>query len=188
MSVDLEVVSKSYVDEARKTMNPDADHIEHCIDGLCTEAGELLNCFKKKFHGKGVDRVSVLEECGDICWYAGNFFELLHCPLPLPTDVHYDMDPHEVARDIFRVAGLALEETILSETDESHVENVVSYVEEIMEMLCFLIDHFESSWSQVLDTNIHKLQKVRYKDGFSRDATEARDLEAERAGLEERTQ
>lgn len=42
----------------------------HGATGIATEAGELLDQVKKHiFYGKPLDRVNVLEECGDVLWY-----------------------------------------------------------------------------------------------------------------------
>jgi NTP pyrophosphatase (non-canonical NTP hydrolase) len=42
----------------------------HGATGIATEAGELLDQVKKHiFYGKPLDRVNVLEECGDVIWY-----------------------------------------------------------------------------------------------------------------------
>lgn len=44
--------------------------ILHAVIGLATEAGELLDPFKKAmFYGKTVDLVNTDEEIGDILWY-----------------------------------------------------------------------------------------------------------------------
>lgn len=43
---------------------------EHAAFGLVTEAGEILDVFKKfKFYGKPIDRVNLIEELGDVMWY-----------------------------------------------------------------------------------------------------------------------
>jgi NTP pyrophosphatase (non-canonical NTP hydrolase) len=44
--------------------------ILHAAIGISTEAGEILDVMKKKiFYGKPIDRVNLLEEFGDVCWY-----------------------------------------------------------------------------------------------------------------------
>lgn len=44
--------------------------LEHGAIGLMTEGGELLDQLKKHiFYGKPLDKVNVLEECGDALWY-----------------------------------------------------------------------------------------------------------------------
>ena len=42
----------------------------HAALGIGTEAGELLDAFKKAlFYGKVTDRVNIAEELGDLLWY-----------------------------------------------------------------------------------------------------------------------
>ena len=44
--------------------------IEHSIDGIVTEAGELADAAKRvKWYGTKIDTVNVLEECGDMLFY-----------------------------------------------------------------------------------------------------------------------
>jgi NTP pyrophosphatase (non-canonical NTP hydrolase) len=50
--------------------SPEAMRILHAAMGLCTETGELMDALKKHiFYGKTLDRVNLLEEGGDVCWY-----------------------------------------------------------------------------------------------------------------------
>ncbi len=42
----------------------------HAAMGISTEAGELMDAFKRKiFYGKALDVVNVKEEIGDLMWY-----------------------------------------------------------------------------------------------------------------------
>ncbi|QFU04564.1 MazG nucleotide pyrophosphohydrolase domain protein [Pseudoalteromonas sp. THAF3] len=42
----------------------------HAAIGIATEAGELLDAFKKAFfYGEELDRANTLEEAGDLLWY-----------------------------------------------------------------------------------------------------------------------
>lgn len=42
----------------------------HSVMGISTEAGELLDAFKKNiFYGKPIDKVNIVEELGDLLWY-----------------------------------------------------------------------------------------------------------------------
>ena len=44
--------------------------IEHSIDGICSEAGELADAAKRvKWYGTDIDITNILEECGDILFY-----------------------------------------------------------------------------------------------------------------------
>lgn len=49
----------------------------HYLLGLGSEVGELHDAVKKYLcNGKPVDKINILEECGDLLWYIGN---LLSC-------------------------------------------------------------------------------------------------------------
>lgn len=42
----------------------------HCAIGLSTEAGEILDAYKKsRFYGRSLNVQNVIEEAGDIMWY-----------------------------------------------------------------------------------------------------------------------
>lgn len=67
-----------YQDEAQNTKSglfipPDGESeidILHAVIGISTEAGELLDPFKKyMFYGKLIDFVNLDEEIGDVLWY-----------------------------------------------------------------------------------------------------------------------
>lgn len=46
------------------------DDLLHGAAGVATEAGELMDIFKRfRFYGKPVDWVHVKEEVGDVLWY-----------------------------------------------------------------------------------------------------------------------
>lgn len=63
---------KTYTRESERTLI-DKGHdmnLLHAAMGIGTEAGELLDAFKRKiFYGKELDVVNVREEVGDIMWY-----------------------------------------------------------------------------------------------------------------------
>lgn len=49
----------------------------HCVIGINTESGELMDAFKKHiFYGKPLDLVNVGEELADIMWYVSNMCRL----------------------------------------------------------------------------------------------------------------
>lgn len=51
---------------------------EHAAFGLVTEAGEILDVFKKfKYYGKAIDRVNLIEELGDVMWYCAIMSEAI---------------------------------------------------------------------------------------------------------------
>lgn len=54
------------------TFLPDAvpTVVQHGIDGIASEAGELVDAKKKSlYYGNPLDIVNIKEELGDICWY-----------------------------------------------------------------------------------------------------------------------
>lgn len=52
------------------TLDLNKARLLHGAIGIGTEAGELLDNLKRAFfYGRGIDKVNVLEECGDVLWY-----------------------------------------------------------------------------------------------------------------------
>jgi len=82
--------SKEYVVEVLKTESIGLEEIKarmssdevvrllHAALGLCTESGELVDALKKHiFYGKELDKVNLVEELGDIFWYAAVVADVL---------------------------------------------------------------------------------------------------------------
>lgn len=70
-----------YTDEIKRTApNLGNDFIDqlHMVVGISTEAGELLDVFKKALaYGKPLDVVHLREEFGDLFWYTFNLMRML---------------------------------------------------------------------------------------------------------------
>lgn len=63
---------KTYLTESQRTLIEKGKDMNmlHGAIGIGTEAGELLDAFKRNiFYGKPLDRVNIKEELGDIMWY-----------------------------------------------------------------------------------------------------------------------
>jgi NTP pyrophosphatase (non-canonical NTP hydrolase) len=66
-----------YQQKCKRTERPEKIILEverarilHGAVGMATEAGELLDNVKRSlFYGKEIDKVNVMEECGDALWY-----------------------------------------------------------------------------------------------------------------------
>lgn len=59
-----------YLACTKRTLSNREDVVEHMIIGISTEAGELLDAFKKhKFYKRELDIKNIKEEIGDLCWY-----------------------------------------------------------------------------------------------------------------------
>lgn len=74
-----QLIDQNFTAAALRTEAPLKDtHVDaltmrqlHAAIGLSTEAGELLDAFKKAlFYGQELDRTNVLEEVGDLLWYS----------------------------------------------------------------------------------------------------------------------
>ena len=68
---------KEYSESVKRTLavlqSIEEDNL-HMVLGISTEAGELLDVFKKNFaYRKEIDWVNVREEIGDLMWYISNF-------------------------------------------------------------------------------------------------------------------
>lgn len=64
------MIDTQYLQEARRTLSTNEDILGHMVIGLSTEAGELLDAYKKhKFYGRDLDEQNIKEEIGDLMWY-----------------------------------------------------------------------------------------------------------------------
>jgi NTP pyrophosphatase (non-canonical NTP hydrolase) len=55
---------------AHQRITPEMTQLLHGAIGISTEAGEILDAFKKSiYYGKPLDKVNVMEEVGDVMWY-----------------------------------------------------------------------------------------------------------------------
>lgn len=72
---------KEYQDETKRTapfLGSDFLDQLHMAIGISTEAGELLDTYKKAFaYGKDLDLVNIKEEIGDLFWYTSNLMRML---------------------------------------------------------------------------------------------------------------
>ncbi len=77
---------KDYQNESKRTCPNLNDQLRqglademHMVLGISTEAGELLDAYKKHFaYGKDLDKTNVGEEIADIMWYVSNLCRMLN--------------------------------------------------------------------------------------------------------------
>lgn len=173
----------------------------HATMGLRTELAELLDALKKRLiYGKPIDVTNVLEECGDILWYAAlyahtrgeTFADLrkgvLHLEFRKTERVILDDTSLSV---LFRAIGLGL--TLANETDDyvasmwfdgnpiiwEYADDRIGALLVITEKILELHD---LTLPQAMEANIAKL-KVRYGEKFTPEAALTRDLEREGKAL-----
>lgn len=54
--------------------------IDHATIGICSEAGELADAYKRaQFYDQIYDRINAKEELGDLCWYMSIIMDVLDC-------------------------------------------------------------------------------------------------------------
>jgi len=73
--------TNEYMLEVKRTLpdlGSDFNNQLHMVIGVSTEAGELLDAYKKNFaYGKEIDTINVMEEISDIFWYIYNLCNML---------------------------------------------------------------------------------------------------------------
>lgn len=145
---------------------------QHMILGVISEIGELADAYKKHMaYGKELDRVNVLEEVIDACWYVANWATFINKELTDPKEVSYIPTPDpEIADYIFYLS------TTLDFTAPQYMLNQLY-------TFCLAEDISEEEFYQALENNINKL-KVRYPDKFTQENALNRDLTKERTELE----
>ena len=58
------------------------EHIQHAVYGLVTEAGEIMDAWKRYiFYGTPLDIKNIKEELGDVLWYVALMCEATSTPL-----------------------------------------------------------------------------------------------------------
>lgn len=69
---------RDYTQIQLRMADPDSAKLIHYLLGVGTEAGELQDQLKKHLiYGKNLDRVNLIEECGDVLWYIARTLTLL---------------------------------------------------------------------------------------------------------------
>jgi NTP pyrophosphatase (non-canonical NTP hydrolase) len=82
----------TYVEEVSRT-RPDLGSAQtnqiHMAMGIATEAGEILDAYKKNLaYGRELDLVNVREEIGDLMWYIANLCTLTGIDLETALDIN----------------------------------------------------------------------------------------------------
>lgn len=147
----------------------------HSIVGLATEVAEMLNA---------TDTVNMLEECGDAYWYIAIYESTI--PGTIEVTGGYEF-PLEQSLDMVRKE---------SDLMLDHVKKVMMYgkpfdhqmvntsMNQLILGLNSLVRSCDGDIGEVWGTNIAKLQ-ARYPEKFTEQNAEIRDLETERAILED---
>ena len=171
--------------------------LQHAVEGLCTEAGEIMEAWYPHRHGGGeVDLTNLKEELGDSLYYiaigasvvcnhedSGLFFEEVEGVLFLPkangkTGAQID----NLAIDSLALLDLLKKRKFYPrELDFDAVKRLLLAVAGNVRNLAW---YASTTPSDLMEANVRKLCGTRYKTGFSTEAANSRDLDAEREAIQ----
>lgn len=154
--------------------------IAHMCMGMSSELNELYDAVESK------DRTGVKEELGDVMWYVVNLASMR----VVSITVQYDVGVYEykhLVHAISKLVDIEKKLIIYNKPQEDFVDEEIAAINRIIEICANF--QFSNSYAklmlpEILDVNINKLQKVRYKLGYTDEAALNRNLEAERKELE----
>lgn len=69
-----------YQSQARRTQNKNLNGHErrlHALFGLCSEVGEIQSIYQKAYQGHCVEKDKVVDELGDLMWFAAELADVL---------------------------------------------------------------------------------------------------------------
>lgn len=164
--------------------NSDKLNYVHMAMGLAGEIGELVECIGTELRaGEKVDKPHLREEIGDIYWYLANFANMRH--IEIPETLNVDIPVEECLEFlIIKICDLVdLVKKFLAYNRVLDKEKEVIVVCDIRLALLLIEKTYNLDGAQIRATNIIKLNdpdKGRYKAGFSDEAANNRDLNAER--------
>lgn len=169
------------------------ERFRHAEMGLYTESAELLDALKKFFiYGKAVDYRNVIEEIGDVAWYAAipvNHYELTFAgfaprTVVIPASLSIEEGLLRLCRLLLQNVSMFSRYAVdLEKKGECDRTSVVSTLGNIVGLLRNICDLLDVELEEVLAGNIAKL-KARFPDRFTKEAALTRNTEAEMVALE----
>lgn len=170
----MEVTFENYQMLAAKTLKDlgsKEKNLQHMRLGILDEVGEIAKLYKKALvKGEEVDMTGVLEEVSDLGWFITNAVKL-HGGLVNFSEMKVATINLSVEEYLTRIVDL---------TAGIDLPNTAGYM---LHYWVTFVQMLGLDLSEVLQKNIEKLA-VRHGDKFREDSFENRDVEAERAVLE----
>jgi len=149
--------------------------IVHCLFGVSTELGEILDLYKKSFaYRKVFDKTNLLEEICDIMWYVAGGCTITKLTLDNFLD-HIEFNGDLVPKEDYPTLDTMGAVYDLITNYQSHKIRL----EEVLEK--FILS--EEELFRGLTNNINKLI-IRYPESFSTESALNRNLTSERVELE----
>jgi len=69
-----------YQELARRTQNREltpGERLQHALHGLAAEVGEIHGIYQKSYQGHSIDSYDVLDELGDLLWFAAEICDVM---------------------------------------------------------------------------------------------------------------
>jgi NTP pyrophosphatase (non-canonical NTP hydrolase) len=192
--------TKEYITEALRTESKiDAVVVNPTLLGsvftVLIAAGNILDQIKKHtYYDRDYDTDKLVAEftniVGSLDYLKQSIVEIQQAEtkmMPYSGEGETTYDP----RIFHSIVGITTEAVELIEALSSPEFDKVNFIEELGDLNWYQaigIDAVGSSFDDVMETNINKLSKsdkARYKDGFTADEANNRDLDAEREILED---
>ena len=182
MDLDQYVQDATSTESVIESVNVDPKLLASTLQILIA-GGSILDQIKKNaFYGRDFNRESLIAAFGFIVQSMDDLKDAIqNGPVPEPTTYS--------PRVFHSIVGIATEAVELLEGMNDENFDTVNFLEELGDLNWYEaigIDAVGGTFEQVLTANIEKLSKsdkARYKDGFSADDANNRDLDAERTVL-----
>jgi NTP pyrophosphatase (non-canonical NTP hydrolase) len=159
----------------------------HAVIGLGTETGELRDA--QEAEGKELDKVNIIEECGDVIWYLAIIMDSLEWSFSDLGVEKWNMTLNEAISEMKSSADQILDKykRFLFYGKGFEEEAVRAEIEKIIGVMACLCSLADGSIELAIEKVTHKLTKVRFQNGFNQEDAYNRDLKEERKGLESKS-
>lgn len=140
--------------------DPNCDYLELARIGMIGELGEIAEMVKKdKYHGKPLNRESLLKECGDFMWYLALYCDVTGTNMEDSTKNIEAMSSAEICMILLNSVSIIAHYGI-----DKSLWSVFSCIY----LMHTLLYSYGYTLSDALELNIAKL-KLRYPNGFDLD-------------------
>lgn len=172
-------------------------HLDHAAKGMNTEQAELDDMLKKHLiYGKPFDDVNVLEECGDVLWYVALALRAIDVEMMMLWPPRIPTFSPSLATKLMRIDSAVKDmnraQAMLNFDLELYRAGVIgeggigvlATSSKMLDAVNAALIACGYTMEQAMERNIAKLMK-RYPDKFTSEAALNRNLDAERATLEQ---
>ena len=170
---------KKMIEEYQKFVkqytNPNKDVLEHAILGICTEAGELLDIYKKhKMYDKPLDKEHLKEEIGDLLFYV--FMLNIVADINLDYKLLKSIDNDYFFKKIFITSSDLLDEYVRENHEDFFCIDIYDMMIDLTYFCATLLVNYNFTFEETLTHNMNKLKKRYPNGGYSNtDAIERKD-------------